>query len=62
MNILTQPQQAAGAEKDKPSSAQQRLLLHDVSWDSYQAIGNALCNRPALRMTYDRGRLEFMTT
>lgn len=62
MNILTHPQQAAGAETDKPSSAKQRLLLHDVSWESYIAIGNALCDRPALRMTYDRGSLEFMVT
>ena len=40
---------------------EQRLLLHDVRWDAYVAIGSALQDRP-VRMTFDRGRLEFMTT
>jgi Uma2 family endonuclease len=39
-----------------------RVVLHDVSWESYEAIGNALLDRPAIRMTYDRGSLEIMTT
>jgi Uma2 family endonuclease len=42
--------------------AEQRLLLHNVSWQSYVTIADALPDRPALRMTYDRGNLEFMTT
>jgi len=50
----TQPERAAPAE--------QHLLLPDVNWDSYVAIGAALADRPALRLTYDRGSLEFMTT
>ena len=62
MNILTHPQPTAEPGKHKPTVPEQRMLLHDVSWDSYLAIGNALCDRPALRMTYDRGSLEFMTT
>jgi Uma2 family endonuclease len=41
---------------------EQRLLLHNVSWDSYVTIADALPDRPALRITYDRGNLEFMTT
>ena len=44
------------------ASGEQRLLLDEVSWDAYLQIGEALRDRPALRMTYDRGRLEFMTT
>jgi Uma2 family endonuclease len=40
----------------------QQLVLDDISWPQYVAIGDALINRPGLRMTYDRGRLEFMTT
>jgi Uma2 family endonuclease len=43
-------------------SAEQRLMLRNVSWDEYVAIGNILLDRPGLRMTYDDGRLEFMTT
>jgi Uma2 family endonuclease len=41
---------------------EQRLLLHCVSWDEYVALGKVLIDRPALRMTYDRGTLELMTT
>jgi len=40
----------------------QQLLLHNVSWDAYQKIGAALADRPALRLTFDRGNLEIMTT
>jgi Uma2 family endonuclease len=40
----------------------QRFLLDNVSWHAYKAIGDALTDRPALRLTYDRGRLEFMVT
>jgi Uma2 family endonuclease len=41
---------------------EQRLLLHNVTWEVYKAIGDALPERPALRVTYDRGNLEIMTT
>ena len=41
---------------------EQRLVLRNVSWEEYIAIGQILADRPALRMTYDRGTLEFMTT
>jgi len=37
-------------------------LLHDVSWENYIKIGDALEDRPALRLTYDRGSLEIMVT
>jgi Uma2 family endonuclease len=36
--------------------------LHDLDWEKYIAIGDLLADRPALRLTYDRGRLEFMST
>jgi Uma2 family endonuclease len=41
---------------------EQRFVLHDVSWASYLAIGQLFADRPALRLTYNRGTLEFMTT
>jgi Uma2 family endonuclease len=44
---------------DEP--AEQHLLLHDVSWAAYVNIADALPDRRGLRLTYDRGRLEFMT-
>lgn len=41
---------------------QQRLLLHNVPWEAYVAIGDVLADRPAMRLTYDRGNFEIMTT
>jgi Uma2 family endonuclease len=37
------------------------VVLYNVDWRDYQAIGRALADRPALRLTYDRGALEIMT-
>lgn len=50
-----QPSQAAGSEE-------QHFFLSGVSWESYVAIGNALPDWPGLRITYDGGKLEFMST
>jgi Uma2 family endonuclease len=41
---------------------EQRFVLHNVSWQQYVTIGDALPDWPGLRLTYDRGALEFMTT
>src|SRR5437016_1140224 len=41
--------------------AEQRLLLRGVSWESYLVIGDALPDRPNLRMNYDGEDLELMT-
>ena len=43
-------------------TGEQRFLLHNISWQQYVAIGEALRDRPGLRITYDRGNLELMTT
>ena len=60
MNILAQPAAPpSGAGWIAPGT--QRLVLHNVPWQSYVAIGAALPDWPGLRMTYDQGRLEFMT-
>jgi Uma2 family endonuclease len=40
---------------------QQRLVLYGVSWEEYGRTLRALAERPSLRLTYDRGALEFMT-
>ncbi len=40
----------------------QRLVLSDVSWEDYEKIGEILRDRPALRLTFDHGSLEIMTT
>lgn len=61
MNILAQPAPlpTSGGWTDLGG---QRFLLCDVPWESYIAISDALPDRPALRITYDRGSLEFRTT
>ncbi len=43
------------------ASAEQRFVLWDVSWKSYQLIAKALEGRH-VRTTYEDGRLEFMST
>lgn len=41
-------------------SADQRFLLRDADWQTYQRLLDALGDRP-VRVTYDRGVLEIMT-
>ncbi len=62
MSVLAQgtlPSRQPPAER---AVSEQRLLLHHVRWEDYQAVGEALRDRPALRLTYDDGNLEIMTT
>lgn len=35
-----------------------RVLLQDISWQTYQSLVQDFENQPALRLTYDRGLLE----
>lgn len=63
MSTMAPPAPAKASEAVVPACpGEQRLLLRDVSWHSYVTIGDALPDRPALHMTYDRGSLELMTT
>jgi Uma2 family endonuclease len=39
----------------------QRLILDNVDWRSYRRWLRLLDDRPGIRLTYDRGRLEIMT-
>jgi Uma2 family endonuclease len=55
MSTLAQP-------ASMTETGEQRLLLHAVRWEQYLAIGEALRDRPGLRLTYDSGSLEVMTT
>lgn len=41
-----------------PSNGENRVTLRGISWYSYQTILNALPQRRAARLTYDRGILE----
>jgi Uma2 family endonuclease len=38
-----------------------RFLLDGVSWQEYTRLLRAFQERPSIRLTYDRGRLEIMT-
>lgn len=37
------------------------LILQHVAWDEYEQLLDDLAERPNLRLSYDRGRLEVMT-
>jgi Uma2 family endonuclease len=37
------------------------LIVHHVAWDDYERLLQELADRPALRLSYDRGRLDVMT-
>jgi hypothetical protein len=43
-----------------PVLGEQRLLLRSIEWSAYRQIAEALKGRH-VRLTYDRGSLEFMT-
>src|SRR5438067_2438199 len=62
MNVAVLPAKPRQDNRAPWPRGEQRLLLHSVAWGEYVAIGNALRDRPALRLTYDRGNLELMTT
>ncbi len=55
MNLIPQALRLAKPTAGEASVKEQQLLLHNISWDAYEAIGNALQDRPALRLTYDHG-------
>jgi len=40
---------------------EQRLVLYSVPWGTYTRALRTLADRPGVRLTYDRGTLEFMT-
>jgi Uma2 family endonuclease len=40
----------------------QRVVLPGVGWHDYLQLGKILCDRPALRLTFDQGTLEIMVT
>lgn len=37
------------------------LTLHDVSWDEYEDLIQAVGQKPSLRIAYDNGRMQVMT-
>jgi Uma2 family endonuclease len=45
----------------KKALPKHRLVLYDVEWREYEGFLRLLDERPAVRLTYDRGVLEIMT-
>jgi Uma2 family endonuclease len=43
------------------SPAEQRVVLHNVSWETYERILSQQINSSAPRLTFDNGQLEIMT-
>ncbi|HUY93532.1 MAG TPA: Uma2 family endonuclease [Pirellulales bacterium] len=48
----------ATAERAAP---EQRIVMHDVSWETYQSLLADRGERPVPRMSYDQGSLELMS-
>ncbi len=61
MTALAEPLKQQTSTSVLPSDQGRRLVLENISWQAYVAVGAALSDRPNLRMTYDGGRLELMT-
>ncbi|MFI5453861.1 MAG: Uma2 family endonuclease [Isosphaerales bacterium] len=40
---------------------EQRVVLRGIGWDGYETILKVVGDQPAVRLTYDRGDLEFMS-
>lgn len=43
------------------STCEQRIVLHGVSWQTYERLVDELEDHPGVRLTYLRGTLELMT-
>ena len=60
MTIIQQPpRQQSPRVQPPPPPAEQRLLLHNIRWLTYEMLLADLHDRP-IRLTYDRGDLELM--
>src|SRR5260370_37502882 len=62
MTTLIRDKSRSGNPQAVRPDREQRLVLDGVDWQNYRTIGRALADQPGLRLTYDRGCLEFMTT
>src|SRR5262245_19596426 len=62
MTILTQSSVRTAADSPGANGDTQRFLLRNIDWRTYKGFGDLLPDRPGLRLTYDRGNLEFMST
>ncbi len=47
-------------QKSKPAIAEKRMTFHNLSWQAYKQIANALGESTRARLTYDDGTLEIV--
>jgi len=45
-----------------PTSAEQRVLLNNISWQTFETLLAEMGDNRASRLAYDQGQLEIMTT
>jgi Uma2 family endonuclease len=45
----------------QPASTSSGILLHNISWETFQSLIRELESQPNKRLTYDNGRLEIFT-
>src|SRR5438034_9472497 len=48
-------------EKVSQPLGEQRVIVHNVSWETYEGLIADFANQSSPRLTYDRGTLEIMT-
>lgn len=58
---MLEPALASAAAPRAADAIDQRVVLHDVPWEQYEALLTVRGERAAPRMTYLRGELEFMS-
>jgi Uma2 family endonuclease len=49
------------AERVTRAPAEQRVIMHNVSWATYEKLCADLASQSSIRMAYDRGTLEIMS-
>jgi Uma2 family endonuclease len=52
------PQPAAQQTEPQPLPTASGILLHNISWETYQSLLRELESQPGKRLTYDNGQLE----
>ena len=51
----------ATAQQTEPATQEQRIVLHNVSWETYEHLLADHENASSPRFTYDRGDLEIVS-
>ncbi len=58
--VIERPAAIDEVEEMKSQLGDQRVLLHNISWETYERLLADMENQSYIRMTYDQGELEIM--